>query len=49
MHEVSFRKCGLITQSLRHVANEIVELSVYEGLPELSAFLEIFEERVSEP
>ena len=25
MHEVSFRKCGLITQSLCHVANEILE------------------------
>ena len=49
MHEVSFRKFRLITQSLRHVATKVVELPVYEGLPELSAFLEIFEERVLEP
>ena len=49
MHEVSFRKCGLITQSMRHVATEIVELPVYEGLPEISAFLETFEERFLEP
>ena len=38
MHEVSVRKCGLITQSLCHVAIEIVELLVYEGLPKISAF-----------
>ena len=49
MHEVSFRKCGLITQSLRHVMTEIIELLVYEGLPELSMFLMEFEEKVSEP
>ena len=49
MHEVSFRKGGLITQSLCHVATEIVELTIYEGLPELSMFLMEFEEKVSEP
>ena len=49
MHEVSFRKCGLITQSLRHVATEMVEFPVYEGLFKLSALSEIFEERVLEP
>ena len=49
MHEVSFRKCGLITQSLRHVLTEIVELPVYEGLLEMSAFLIVFEERLSAP
>ena len=46
MHEVSFRKCGLITQSLPHVATEKIELPVYEGLPELYAFFTVFEERV---
>ena len=46
MHEVLVRKCGLITQSLRHVTIEIVELSIYEGLLELSAFLMEFEEKV---
>ena len=40
LHEVSFRKCGLIMQSLCHVTNEIVELSIYEGLPEFSKFLQ---------
>ena len=49
MHEVSFRKCGLITQTLRHVTTKIVELPSYEGLPELSAFLMEFEEKVLEP
>ena len=49
MHEVSARKCGLITQLLCHVAIEIVELPIYEGLPKLSAFLMEFEEMVSSP
>ena len=39
LHEVSFRKCGLITQSLCRVATEIVELLIYEGLPALPEFL----------
>ena len=39
LHEVSFRKCGLITRSLRQVATKILELPIYEGLPELSEFL----------
>ena len=34
MHEVSFRKCVLIMQSLFHVVTKIVELPTYEGLPE---------------
>ena len=49
MHEVSLRKCGLITQSLRHVATKIIEFLIYEGLPKLSGFLEEFEAIVSEP
>ena len=49
LHEVSFRKCGLITQSLHRVGIEIVELSIYEGLPALSEFLREFEEKVFEP
>ena len=36
LYEVSFRKCGLITQSLHHIETETVELPIYEGLPELS-------------
>ena len=44
MHEVSFRKCGLIMQSLHHVAMEMIALPVYEGLPELSVFLTVFKE-----
>ena len=40
LHEVSFRKCGLITQSPCHVTIEIIELSIYEGLLELSEFLQ---------
>ena len=36
-------------QSLHHVETEIVELPVYEGLPELSTFLMEFEEKVLEP
>ena len=36
LHEVSFRKCGLITQSLHRVATEIVEFPIYEGLPNFS-------------
>ena len=48
MHDVSFRKCRLITQSLHHLATEIVGLLVYEGLLELFEFLMEFEENVSE-
>ena len=49
MHEVSFRKCVSILQCLHHVATKIVEFPVYEGLPKIYAFLELFKERVSEP
>ena len=49
LHEVSFRKCGLITQYLCHVTTKIVELPIYEGLPDLSEFLQEFEEKVFEP
>ena len=49
MHAVYFRKCILITQYLCHVATEMIEFLVYERLPEFSAFLTVFEERVSEP
>ena len=49
LHEVSFRKCGLITQSLRHVMTETVELPIYEGLPGLLEFFQEFEEKVFEP
>ena len=49
LHEVSFRKCGLVTQSLCHIATKIIELPIYEGLPELSRILKEFEEKVFEP
>ena len=49
LHEVSFRKYGLITQSLRRVASEIVEFPIYEGMLGLSKFLREFEEKVFEP
>ena len=49
LHEVSFRKCGLITQSLRHVATETVELPIYEGLPGLSEFFQEFKNKFFEP
>ena len=49
LHEVSFRKCGLVTQSLRHVETEVIELLIYEGLPDLSGFLKKIEEKVFEP
>ena len=49
MHEVSLIKCGLITYSLHHVATEIIELSIYEGLPKLSRFLKEFEAKVYDP
>ena len=49
MHEVLVRKCGVVTQSLRHVGTELVYLAFYEGLPEMSSFLMEFEEKVSEP
>ena len=39
LHEVLFRKCGLITQSLHCIAAETVELPIYEGLPKLLEFL----------
>ena len=48
-HEVSFRKCGLVTQSLRHITTEIIKFSIYEGLPKLFRFLKEFEEKVFEP
>ena len=48
LHEVSFRKCGLITQSLRHVATETIELPIYERLSRLSEFFQEFEEKVLE-
>ena len=40
LHEVSFQKCGLIMQSLRHVATEMVDLPIYEGLPSLCEFFQ---------
>ena len=49
LHEVSLRKCGLIAQSLRHVATETIELPIYEGLLGLSEFFQEFEEKVFEP
>ena len=49
LHEVSFRKCGLITQSLRCVAIETVTLPIYEGLVRLLDFFQVFEEKVFEP
>ena len=42
-------KCGLITQSLQHVATETVELPIYEGLSGLFEFFQEFEEKVFEP
>ena len=48
LHEVSFRKCELITQSLRHVATETVDFPIYEGLPRISEFFQEFEEKVFE-
>ena len=36
MHEVSFRKCELITKCLHHIATETVKLPIYEGFPKLS-------------
>ena len=47
LHEVSFRKCGLITQSLQHVATETVELPIYERLPILYNFFQEFEENAT--
>ena len=49
MHEVLFRKCALITESLYQVMTETVELLVYEGLPELSKFILEFEDKTSKP
>ena len=42
MHEVSLKKCGLITQSLCHVETQIIEFLTYEGLSKLYRFLEEF-------
>ena len=42
MYEVSLRKCGLITQSLHHVTTRIIDLPIYEGLPEIYRFLKDF-------
>ena len=30
LHEVSFRKCGLVMQSLHRIVNEIIEFPIYE-------------------
>ena len=49
LHEVSFKKCGLITQSLRYVATDTIEFPIYEGLPGLSQFFQEFEEKFFEP
>ena len=38
----------MITQSLRHVATETVELPIYEGLTGLSELFQEFEEKVLE-
>ena len=48
MHEVSIRKCSLITRSLCRVTTEIVELPTYEGIPDLYEFLVEFEYKVLE-
>ena len=45
LHEVSFRICGLITQSLCRIATETVEFPIYEGLPKLLEFLREIEEK----
>ena len=49
MHEVSIRKCARITQSLRWVAAEVIDLSMYEGIPNLVVFISELEDKVSEP
>ena len=49
LHEASFRKCGLITQSLRHVVTKTVEFPIYEGLLGLSEFFQVFEQKLFEP
>ena len=49
LHEVSFKKYGLITQSLRCVATKIVELPIYEALLVLPELLREFEKKVFEP
>ena len=49
MHEVSIRKCGLITHFLCHVTTKFIEFPIYEGMLELSKFLVEFEEKLSEP
>ena len=49
LHEVSFRKCGLIEQSLRHDATETVEFPIYEGLLGQSEVFQEFKEKVFEP
>ena len=48
LHEVSFRKCGLITQSLWHVTTETIKLPICEGLSRLSEFFQEFEENLFE-
>ena len=40
LHEVSFRKCRLTTQSLHCIEIETVKLPIYEGLPKISEFLQ---------
>ena len=40
MHEACLRKCVLITQLLCHVSIEIIDFPIYEGLLEISGFLE---------
>ena len=49
LHEVSLRKCSLITQSLCHIATETIDFRIYEGFLELSEFLVEFKDKVSEP
>ena len=39
LHEVYFRKCGLVMQFLHCIATKIIKLMIYEGIPELSIFV----------
>ena len=48
LHEVSMRRCTIITRFLRWVENELWELPTYEGLPNLATLLSGFEGLITE-
>ena len=47
MHEVSMRRCEIITRFVRWVGIKVSDQPTYEDLPNLASFMTEFEEKVA--